>query len=134
MTNLTAAYSRDAAAALTELGRTREAIDEITMGLPFQPDYGWAFQVRACALAREGRLREALDDQQRLVSILSEDSQGVRLTPHMEFDQRRAAEVARELSAAMAEHPDAKIDAPCKGYWDTGDERRARSALLPKGP
>jgi tetratricopeptide (TPR) repeat protein len=119
---------------LTNLGRTREAVDEFTAGLRTQPDYEGAYSRRACALAREGRLSEALDDQQRFIAIVTEDvkdAEAPRSTPRHEFDARRAAEVVRELRAAIAERPDAKLDAPCKGYWETGDERRSRSALLP---
>ncbi|MEO8925855.1 MAG: tetratricopeptide repeat protein [Caulobacteraceae bacterium] len=116
---------------LANLGRNAEAVAEFTARLVEQPDYPWAFSRRACALAKEGRLADALDDQTRMIALLAQLRYGGEPTLGDRHNDQRAAEVASELQAAIAKSPNAMLDAPCKGYWDEGDVGRDRSALLP---
>ena len=113
---------------LTNLGRFKEAADEITEGLKSQPDYAWAFQRRACALAMDGRLKEALDDQEtaaRLTASYHDTSPGQKV--NMAWQAR----VTEQLRAAVAQGSTTPVHSPCEGYWDDGAEGgRKQSALL----
>lgn len=112
-------------------GKLDEAIAEFTQGLKDQPDYGGAFFQRACVLAQVGRLKEAQGDEDLYIKSFAAYGNDTPATPQAEHDLRRAAEVEKELQTAYERNPNEKLDAPCVGYWDWGEEKRARSALLP---
>ena len=113
---------------LTDMGRGKEAADEITEGLKSQPDYSWAFQRRACAYALQGRLKEALDDQQTAMRLATTTPAS---SPSMRFNVAWMSKVADQLRAAVAAGSTAPVNSPCVGMWDDSDEtRRSQSALL----
>jgi tetratricopeptide (TPR) repeat protein len=119
---------------LSEMGRWEEAISELTIGLTFQPDYDGAFWRRACAYAATGRLQEALNDFQTAAKIRSAFLQSYPSTPGTKFDEKRFAEAQQTLVDALRKSRHQKITGLCKGYWNWGDEPRARSKLLPPSP
>ena len=116
---------------LIDLGRAKEAAEELTQGLKSQPDYNWAFQRRACAFAMEGRLKEALDDQETVVRL---SASYVDSSPEAKFNTAWRAKVADRLRAAVMSGSMSAVRYPCTGNWDDGvDGPRARSALLTTG-
>lgn len=116
---------------LNEAGRFDEALAAFDKGLEQQPDYSWALMRRACARAGLGKLREALEDQEQGAKLLGAVYAGLSIQPYAKFDIEHANAVADQLRAAIAKDPNAKLDAPCGGYWDGAEVWRARSALLP---
>jgi len=125
------AYSYHRGWLLNKAGRYAEANTEFTAGLKDQPDYQGAFLQRACARARLGDLKGAIEDQKEAVKAFAAYGADTPLLPDTLADQRRAAEVEQILEKASAQNPGAKIDAPCTGYSDWGEEKRERSTLLP---
>lgn len=116
---------------LRKMGRLDEALAEFTEGLKDQPDYGGAFFQRACVLAQMGRLKAAVADEDLYMKSFAAYGNDTPPSPFQEHELRRAAEVKRELQAAYERNPNEKLDAPCVGYWDWGEDKRPRSALLP---
>lgn len=112
-------------------GRLDEAIAEFDAGLKSQPDYGGAFFQRACALAQTGRLKDAIADQKQYIGTFAVYGNDAPPSPQLKHDRERAIEAEKELEAAYAGDPSAKTDAACVGYWDWGEDKRERSALLP---
>lgn len=113
---------------LTDMGRGKEAAEDITEGLKSQPDYPWAFERRACAFALQGRLKEALDDEEtakRLMATVPGSS------PNVRFNATWMSKVTDQLRAGVASGSTAPANYACVGMWDDGDEtRRSQSALL----
>lgn len=113
---------------LTLLERFEEAARHVGEGLMGQPDYASAYQLRACAYARLGRLAEALEDQRRALQLLSEleveSSPGIRRVL-----DRVGHDVAR-LERAVASERNEPLAAPCEGYWDRWSHPRSRSSLI----
>jgi len=119
---------------LAALGRDEEAIDEFTEGLKAQPDYAWAYLRRSCSEAALGRLTEALDDYNQGASLARKDYKSIPDGTGKTADLARLDQVAARLQSALAQDPRRKISGLCDGYWDWGDETRARSKLLPPSP
>lgn len=124
------AYHYHRGRTLMALGRLDEAVAEFALGIEGQPDYAYAHTERACALARLGRLAEALDDQRkgldqiRKDEVLRSDEGGERQ------DLDRAAAVVADLEHRAAIAPTTPTDAACGGYFDGTDISRARSPML----
>ena len=112
-------------------GRYDEAIAEFTAGLKEQPDYPGAFSGRACAYARTGRLKEAIADWREVLKSAALWGIDTPLSQGTKHDRDRNVEIGKLLDAAYARNPAEKTDAACTGFWDWGEELRARSALLP---
>jgi tetratricopeptide (TPR) repeat protein len=115
---------------LLEMGRLPEAVDEFTAGLKNQPDYPGAFMRRACALAKLGRLREALSDQEAVVAGIREWGVAAPTAATKALLERSTVVVA-ELRAAVARNQQGPMDAPCIDGWNS-DPPRERSPLLPR--
>jgi hypothetical protein len=113
------------------LGRMDEAVKALDAGLASQPDYGWAFAYRACALASLGRLKDAAADQDRAVAEMAKLRAASRPSPQDDVDQAHAAAVAARLRTALVAGPTARLPDLCNGYWDAGETKRDRSPLLP---
>ncbi len=116
---------------LNELGRYAEARDEFTEGLKTQPDYGYAYQKRACSHAMLGALPEALNDQRRFNSEMEMLWRGPNLTTAMKHTRNWSRSVVAELERAIAKGHEGPVTAPCEGDWSAQDHRRERSRLLP---
>ncbi len=115
---------------LVAMGRNEEAVAEFTAGLRSQPDYEGAFDMRACALARLGRLHEALDDDrtaERLYRKLPTSGEEARVRA---FELRRLARIQAQLSAAIAAGKPATSQVSCGGWWPWRMVRRERSPVL----
>lgn len=117
------AYHYHRAWTLNAMGRYDEAAAEISAGLKDQPNYPWAYMQRACAYGQNGKLQEAVADQEQVVKLLKATG-GVR--SDMKANEARADAALAELRAAHG-----KTDAACTGYAMEQDTRRTRSALLP---
>ncbi|MGI9170499.1 MAG: tetratricopeptide repeat protein [Caulobacteraceae bacterium] len=115
---------------LLKLGRNPDAVKEFDAGLKDQPDYGWALAYRACALAGDGRLDEALSNQRSAIAMVAKSSEGRRLGLGQTYDLKRASEVAALLLASMSGGRP-KVAGLCENYWDWGGKARDRSPLLP---
>jgi tetratricopeptide (TPR) repeat protein len=116
---------------LNLLGRYEEAVAEFTEGLKTQPDYQGAFDRRACAYARLGRLPEALADRQRADAEMDSIWSDARRMPSAEHDRAWAEGVVKALEAAIARGSNEPMSVPCEGSWDYGEKRRERSSFLP---
>ena len=116
---------------LIQLGSMDDAVKDLDSGLEDQPDYTWAFAFRACALASEGRLKEALADQQRAIAEMAKWHTVSRPSRGRDVDQAHAAAVEARLQTTLATGPATKLPNLCDDYWDFGDRRRDRSPLLP---
>jgi tetratricopeptide (TPR) repeat protein len=113
---------------LNLLDRPREALDDLDQGLRTQPDYPYAFFMRACSNAKLGRLREALADQERGLELLGD---AARDNPDgLAENLRESRAAAEELRGLAASNPRATTDAPCDRLWQRNIRSRARSNLL----
>ena len=114
---------------LTLLERFEEAEREIDNGFSTQPDYASAYQLRACARARLGRLEGALADEERALEIMGgharENSVALRA------DMARSRTVIESLRTAIRQGRATPMAAPCDGFWDRWIRPRPRSPLLP---
>ncbi len=115
---------------LQALGRSDEAAKSFSEGLKDQPDYRDAFMYRACALAAEGHLADALSDQQTVIDSIINESAMERPNPATSFDIDYARQIVTKLRAAIAVSPMSPVSGLCDGYWDDGDKLRTRSPLL----
>jgi tetratricopeptide (TPR) repeat protein len=113
---------------LVLLNRPREALDEINLGLPFQPDYPYAIIVRACANAKLGRIDDALQDERRAAEILAGWAADDGSFAAGDLMTVRGAVAALEQLAAA--HSRRASEIPCRGIWDRDIVRRPRSPLL----
>jgi tetratricopeptide (TPR) repeat protein len=115
-----------------KMGRFADAAVEFTEGFKSQPDYPGASFRRACAYAETGKLKEAIADYEQYIAGFEAYPTQSRNTPGQKYDEARAAQVLAELRQTAAVNPNAKLDAPCVGYWDWGDAKRERSQFLPE--
>lgn len=113
---------------LTLLSRFEEAEREIERGMASQPDYTSAYQIRACARARMGRLEEALADQQRALELLGRLMTQPSAAIRTEMDRSRAAVAA--LRRAINDQSREAVTAPCDIFWDRWTRPRQRSPQL----
>jgi tetratricopeptide (TPR) repeat protein len=113
------------------LNRPAEALREINQGFESQPDYPYAFFIRACANGKLGHLSEALADEERGVETLT----GYALTGPYVVEElgigRTHVEALRRLVAAGGARP---TDIACEGHWARDIRSRPRSALLGSTP
>lgn len=116
---------------LNLMGRHEEAVREFNLGLGTQPDYGGAFEQRACAYAQLGRLEEALADRRRADDFDAEFFADSRVTPAVAHDLAWAKSVIATLVAAIAAGDSTPDAAPCAGAWQYGEVKRIRSRYLP---
>lgn len=116
----------------TALGRNEDAIAELTAGLATQPEFPGAYIQRACALARMGRLSDALADEEKAVETLR--AWGAEApVQEITFNVQQAAIAIARLRRAMDRDEHEKSDAPCNSVWDEGfTHLRERSPLLPQ--
>ncbi len=112
------------------MGRMAEATREFTAGIAVQPDFHGAFMQRACVLARQGRIGDALADLQTALALQKTYAEGRPVTPALQMNEAWGAAVLADLRSAAAASPARPVDAPCHGYWDEGEGRRERSALI----
>ena len=117
---------------LVLLDRPREALEEINLGLPIQPDYAYAIIVRACANAKLGRIDDALGDERRAAEILADWAVDDGTIVSGDLATVRMAVAALERLAAS--HGRQASDIPCRGIWDRDIVRRPRSPLLEPPP
>ena len=116
---------------LIELGRYEEAVTELSAGLAEQPDYPSAFERRACAYARLGRLPEALADFRRANELMQEYLQDAPPTPSSMHERDWSASVIAAMATAVAAGRTSPMSEPCEREWHYGDLRRERSPALP---
>jgi len=116
---------------LIAMGRNQDAVAEFTTGLEDQPDYEGAFDMRACALARLGRLREALDDEQTADRLFRRIPSADPTAPDRVFELRRLAGIEAQLRANIASGRQGPSEAACGGWWPWRMVRRARSPMVP---
>lgn len=110
------------------LDRLEEAEADIDQGLRTQPDYSSAYLLRACIRARQGRLDEALADEEQgleLLIALFDDP-----PPSIRADIERSRAVIATLREAVAVGRSEPVTAPCHGVWDRWSRPRERSPLL----
>jgi tetratricopeptide (TPR) repeat protein len=117
---------------LNLMGRHEEALRKLDEGLETQPDYGGAFEQRACAYARLGRLEEALADHRQADELNAAFFGDALVTPAVAHDRAWARSVNAAFEAAIAAGNTGPIAAPCEGAWKHGEVKRTRSRLLPK--
>jgi tetratricopeptide (TPR) repeat protein len=117
--------------ALIDSGRYEDAVAEYNAGLREQPDYSGAFLQRSCALARLGRLQDAIVNYKEYMKVSQQYGHDVARAPGLKHDDERSSEVVRDLAELFAKDPVAKTDIPCVGRWDWGEAKRERSVLLP---
>jgi tetratricopeptide (TPR) repeat protein len=114
---------------LTLLNRPRDAVDELGRGLTSQPDYAYAYFMRACAYGRIGRIGEALADQERGLELIAGDAD--LFGPYFR-DQiaiaRSTADALRRLAATDRSTPTAVA---CDRLWARDIAPRPRSSALP---
>ena len=116
---------------LIRMGRLHDAVDELTQGLKYQPDYAPALNRRACALAESGNLTDALTDQIRFVELMGEEEKSAGETPRGARGFALAKSELASLQGLIAVNPLAKSGAPCAEGFEELDTHRARSSLLP---
>ena len=117
---------------LSNLGRFAEADAEFTKGIADQPDYAWAFVRRACARAALGEFREAVPDQEEALRLFQSDRDVGPMTAAFRSDLARAGSVLQQLRAAAGKAGSPRLFGLCDGYYDYGEARRERSALVPQ--
>jgi tetratricopeptide (TPR) repeat protein len=117
---------------LTLLERPQEAVEELRQGLLGQPDYPFAYLMRACAYGRLGRIEEALADQERGLELIRGDAEeaGPFFTSQLAIAEA-AAGTLRQLAAARRPTP---TTVACDRLWEREIRSRPRSALLPPAP
>ncbi len=116
---------------LLKLGRTAEAIKAFDAGLPSQTDYAWAFAYRACALAAEGRIAEALADNTKGAALSEAQTADAYENLANAQNRRHLAEVTALLKQAATHSPPVHLTGLCDDYADWGETPRTRSQLLP---
>ena len=115
---------------LTLLNRPQEAVEELGQGLATQPDYSYAYFMRACAYGRLGRIGEALADQERGLELLRGVVQdGGPLFADEVAIAAAAADALRQLAAARRPAPSGVA---CDRLWERDIRSRPRSPLLPR--
>ena len=115
---------------LTLLNRPQEAVEELGQGLATQPDYAYAYFMRACAYGRLGRISEALADQERGLELfrgLVQD--GGDLFAGQLAIATATADTLRQAAAAGRHEPTAIA---CDRLWEREIRSRPRSPLLPR--
>ncbi|MBI3675060.1 MAG: tetratricopeptide repeat protein [Proteobacteria bacterium] len=115
---------------LIELGRYRDAIAELTAGLDSQPDYLWAFVLRACAHTKLGELRPALSDQDEAVKLGKRVDDLFKELPGFIQERDKREAVLKLLHRAVDGGPQNIGDEVCSGYWYDLNYTRAKSPLL----
>lgn len=115
---------------LTKLERYQEAVHEIGLGLQTQPDYVWANGRRACALARLGRLDEAIADLQLVMDELENMPEQAE-DGGLSYLLARTREQLRALEAARVSAPRQPTGVACHEEADNPHySRRERSPVL----
>jgi tetratricopeptide (TPR) repeat protein len=116
--------------ALSLLGRFDEAIRELSDGIQEQPDYGSAYERRACAYASVGQLREALADAEQALRLLTAVPAAATVKTYRdEVDEVTA--LRDRLRAAVAKGDGTPLTGICSGgTWYSAEHPRARSPLL----
>jgi tetratricopeptide (TPR) repeat protein len=113
---------------LTLLNRPAEVVDELTRGLATQPDYTYAFFMRACAYGRLGRVDEALADQERGLALLRRvTGEAGSLVDDQLAIAVESANALRQLAAARRSAP---TGVACDRLWARDIRARPRSPLL----
>jgi tetratricopeptide (TPR) repeat protein len=119
---------------LVMLGRYDDADHEFTEGLRTQPDYAWAFLLRACARSQLGRFSDAISDQDEGTELLkAAASVGVQ-SAAIRKDIERSESVGDHLRQLANAHKSQSDDEACKGYVDFPSRPRDRSPLLKQLP
>lgn len=127
-TNLPIHYHR--ARAFYGAGKYREAIDSIGRGIAHQPDYTFAFVVRACAYARLGDYQHSLADYDSAIGFWRQQSDTYGQTSlYPILRDRFAAE--RESVDDMSKGRMPKIAAASLCQFPSLEAKRERSPLLP---
>lgn len=116
---------------LNLLGRFEEAADSFRRGLLTQPDYPFAFFLRACAYGQLGRIAEALADQRRGLELLRGGVDYGRSWQATELAHQSAIE--EELARLAAARRRVRTAAACAPGDPRGSSPRDRSALLDAG-
>lgn len=128
------AYYYHRGTTLTALGRYKEAVEAFDQGFESQPDFSGAFQRRACALGKLGRVKEALADLKQSAKLDNEwASRATVIVTRVRFDFARREALIATLEPLAAKGDKTPVDV-CGGFWDYGETRRERSPLLPPQP
>jgi tetratricopeptide (TPR) repeat protein len=114
---------------LTLLNRPQEAIEELSRGFASQPDYAYAFFMRACAYGRIGRIGEALADQERGLELIG--GRAGEAGPYFRGQMEIATSTADALRRLAATHRSTPTAIACDRLWERDIARRPRSAALP---
>ena len=114
---------------LTLLNRPQEAIDELGRGLVSQPDYAYAYFMRACAYGRTGRIGEALADQERGLELIAGAAD--EFGPYFRDQIAIAGSTADALRRLAATHRPMPTAVACDRLWARDITPRPRSSALP---
>jgi tetratricopeptide (TPR) repeat protein len=114
---------------LVMLGRHRDALTELDIGMRMQPDYVGAYELRSCAHAALGQIAEAVGDEERAIELL--ENQARDGIPGMETDIARDRRLVAALRGTRGRANGETLDLACRVPWQDWTRTRARSPLLP---
>ena len=114
------------------LNRFEESVAALDQGLQHQPDYAFAFEMRACAHAGLGRLDKAEADLEEAKRLLAE-TPDVATSTYFQEQLRHLTKALARLRQGIADggKPIPDLCKESNGQWETP---RPRSPLLPAAP
>jgi tetratricopeptide (TPR) repeat protein len=114
---------------LMKLDRFDEAIADFTKGMNSQPEYAWAYILRACSYASVGQLRYAAGDFDEAAGLF-EALPASKASTKLKHD----IALAKSTANLLRERADTTVVTPvtglCDDFWDGSDRSRTRSRFL----
>jgi tetratricopeptide (TPR) repeat protein len=118
---------------LLETGSSRDAIIALSRAIAMDENYSWSRTYRSCAYVQEGEPKLAVADAREAVRLFEKDVRAADATaPWFNFEKKRL-HVELGIISALSEGQSvtsADKESLCHSFWNDGEVKRTRSALL----